>query len=70
MSDTENIRVLEGGKTPNLTADALRQLRANRLALLEHVVLMAELQKAKFDALKSNGFTDAQALDLCKNVFS
>lgn len=69
MSDTDNIRVLEGGKTPNMTAEAVRQMRANLPALLEHMALMAELQKSKFDALKSNGFTDAQALELCRSVF-
>lgn len=69
MSDTDNIRVLDGGKTPNMTAEAVRQLRANLPALMDHAVLVAELQRVKFDALKSQGFTDAQALELCKSVF-
>jgi hypothetical protein len=65
----DNIVVLDGGKTPNLTAEALREMRANMPLFLEHMAMMAELQRAKFDALKKNGFTDAQALDLCRSVF-
>ena len=69
MKDGDNIRVLEGGRTPNMTSEAVRQMWANLPALLEHTALMAELQKAKFDALTRNGFTDSQALELCKSVF-
>jgi hypothetical protein len=30
--------------------------------------LFARLQKAKYDALVSEGFTDAQAIELCKKI--
>lgn len=69
MSEKDNIRVLDGGKTPNMTAESVRQLRSSLPALLEHMALMAKLQKAKFDALKSEGFTEAQALELSRTVF-
>ena len=65
----DNITVIDGGKTPNLTAEALREMRANMPLLLEHMAMMAELQRAKFDALKKQGFTDTQALDLCRSIF-
>ncbi len=69
MNVSDNIRLLEGGKTPNVAADALREIRANLPALLEYMDLTAELEKAKFDALKRNGFSDAQALELCRIFF-
>jgi hypothetical protein len=65
----EKIRVLEGGKTPNIAADAVRQMIADSAVLVEYVILTAKLQRAKFVALKQEGFDDSQALELCKKVF-
>lgn len=69
MDVRDKIKVLDGGATPNVTADAVRRLRAELPVLMEHMAMMAELQKAKFDALKRNGFSDDHALELCKSVF-
>lgn len=67
--DKEKVRVLEGGKTPNMTADAVRQMRANLPMLREHVELLAELQWVKFNALVDKGFSEGHAIELCKSVF-
>ena len=69
MSNRENITVLEGGGKPNMTKDMVRKLRSELPVMIEYMAVMAELQRAKFDALKSQGFTDEQALELCKQVF-
>jgi hypothetical protein len=69
MSEKDNIHVLAGGGVKNGSAEAVRNLRANLPVLVEHVALMAALHRAKFNALKAEGFTDEQALELCRSVF-
>ena len=68
MSDPK-ITSIEGSNKPNPTADAIRQMKANLPELLMHMTTLAVLQKAKFDALRKEGFNDAQALELSKNIF-
>jgi hypothetical protein len=69
MSGKDNIHVLTGGGAKNASAEAVRHLRENLPALMDHVALMATLHRAKFNALKAEGFTDEQALELCRSVF-
>jgi len=62
---------------PNLTAkqmeqgrevkDALESLKLNMQFLIENERLQAEIKKAKYDALVLQGFTEAQAIELCKS---
>lgn len=66
----QTITPIEGGRTPNLAADAVRELRKAMPHLLEVATLQAKLRKANFDALKAAGFNEAQALELCKNILS
>jgi len=63
------IKILEGGRSNNEMADAMRKMAAEMPILIENVKMLAQLQRAKFDALKDSGFTDEQALELCKNLY-
>ena len=67
MSD-KKLTVLPGGAMKNNALEAIRQFSESLPILIEHSQLMAKLHKAKFDALKAEGFNDAQALELCKVV--
>ena len=49
-----------------MTAAELRQLQADLPLLLESIDILAQLIRAKFDALKNQGFSDHEALELCK----
>jgi len=49
---------------------AIREFIAQLPAHLELQVAMAQLQRKRFDALIKEGFTEAQALELCKHIFS
>lgn len=50
---------------PNMKA-AVFQMLENLPALLEHAKLDAKLKRAQFLALTSEGFTDAQAIELLR----
>lgn len=67
MSD-KKLTVLHGGNTKNPSKEATRLIRESMPDMIEYVSLMAQLHKAKFDALKTQGFTDEHALELCKSV--
>ena len=47
-------------------AQALAQLRENMAATLDFIALEAEVIRAKYLALVRNGFTEQQAIELCK----
>lgn len=66
MSDDPKITVLDGGAKKDALADSLRTLRANIELLIEGAELTARVTRAKYLALIAQGFTEAQALELCK----
>lgn len=62
----DNVHVLEGGHSPDKAAEDMRKLRNNLATIIEAQAFMAQVTKAKYDALIAQGFTAAQALELCK----
>jgi len=72
MSDGDDkgkIVMMQGGGMPDAIKEALRKMEVDLPVLIAYVKLTAELQRAKFMALKEQGFTDGQALELSKKVF-
>jgi len=52
--------------TPHETRKALDEMRKNLPMLLEMQVLLAEMERAKYLALRLQGFSESQALKLCR----
>ena len=47
---------------------ALEALTRNAETMIEYSILMARIRKASYDAHVKEGFTEAQALELCKSI--
>lgn len=58
MKDDDKNRVTQ--------AQAIRQITENWAAHMEGITLGARLTRAKYLALLKEGFTEAQAIELCK----
>jgi hypothetical protein len=70
MSDKDKeFKILPGGNTPSEIAESLRKMKESLPVVVEYIVLSVELTRKKFDELKKQGFTDGQALELCKQLF-
>ena len=64
-----NIHILEGGNAPNKIKDQIKIMQSNMDDLLEYVRMVAELQRAKFNALLKEDFNRQEALELTKQIF-
>ena len=51
---------------PDEMAAAVDKLRRAQPMIIEYVAILAKMKWAAFEAYKKEGFTDAQALELCK----
>ena len=67
--DKNKLIKIDGGNAPDLNKKILREIKSNMGIMNEHLVLLAELTRTKFDSLTEQGFTEAQALELYKHVF-
>jgi len=65
----DNLRVLKGNATPSLNLEMVRKMREELPIWREYLTIQAQMTKAKFDALKAEGFSDQQALELSKTLF-
>lgn len=63
-----NITVLDGGGQKDKALQVARDLKALLPAMIENAVLVARLRRASYLALVNEGFTEAQALELCRHI--
>jgi len=66
MTEPPDLNSIRGSATRNVLAESLRNFRDNYLLLIEYHAIDAQIKRAKFLALIKEGFTEAQALELCK----
>lgn len=53
---------------PDEMRAAVELIKRDAAALIEMGIVMAKIRRAHFLAYKAEGFTDAEALELCKKV--
>jgi hypothetical protein len=58
MSNPDNVQMT--------LAQSVKQMGENLLAHIEYAELQARITRAKYNALRLQGFTEPQALELCK----
>lgn len=63
MSELQSIA---GGGKPDKMRDEIRKLQSNLDIILEAQNIVAQITRAKYVSLIEQGFTQAQALELCK----
>lgn len=58
----------DGGGNVDEMKDAIRKMKKMLPEWIEYHQIAAKIQKAKFDALLEEGFSEAQAIELCKGI--
>lgn len=53
---------------PNEMEDMIRNLKRHLPQMIESQIIFAEIQRAKYDACIQQGFSEKEALELCKNI--
>jgi len=67
MSGADNKLVgIQGGREKNPALDAIRQIQHNLAFYCEAQAALAAMTRSKYEALLKEGFTESQALELCK----
>lgn len=61
-----NLKVLKGGGTADELKQAVRTIRDIMPDYIEYLKIDAQLRREKFKALIEQGWTEDQAVELCK----
>lgn len=61
------LQMLPGAGQADKLADLVKHFRRTMALQIEIEQIQAKLTRAKFTALMEEGFTEAQALELCRN---
>jgi hypothetical protein len=61
-----SLRSIKGGAAPDKMREEFRKMQDNLQIILESQECVAKYLRAKYEALLAQGFTPAQALELCK----
>lgn len=61
-----NLVAFDGDRKARKQEEEILKLRENLTVILEAQKIVAEITRAKFNALVGQGFTSEQALELCK----
>ncbi len=69
MADEKKLISIEGKGNFSVNKEAFRQFKKGFATQCEFIPMMAKLTRIKFDALKEQGFSAAEALELSKNLF-
>ena len=63
-----NIKSVDFGKKDDIQG-ALESLKRNIKNMIEYACLMAKIRRQSYLAHVDQGFTEDQALELCKNIY-
>ena len=65
----DNLKVFNGKGEKNELSEVIRNLKETITEQIELQIIVAQLQKARFDELKKQGFSDNHAIELCQKIF-
>ena len=63
-----DLKKIIGNAKTNQTKENISNMVANFPLLIQYQVMVAQLQWAKYVALRGQGFTEQQALELCRTI--
>jgi len=63
-----DLKLLSGKGEKNKVKEDIRKVLANYNDIVKQMSVLAKMTKTKYDSLIAEGFTPAQALELCKKL--
>ncbi len=69
MSKGNTLIPINGKARPSLSQESFREVKKNFDMHREFITMMAQLTRAKLDALEKEGFSHEEALELSKVLF-
>lgn len=68
MNDDDKPNVVEGNFSKDDLRASVETLKRQKQEMMEMGLVLAEIRKAHYDAYIDQGFSEAQALELCKHL--